>query len=210
VTAVHSATLAAAFDEVLLGRRSVRKYRADPVSEEDVAAIVERARWAPSPHNSEPWRFVILRNLPAKERLALAMGDVWRRDLTRDGLAPDAVQAEIDASHRRIVEAPVIILACLVAEGLDEYPDAQRQLNEQMMAAHSLGAAVQHIMLAAYARGLGTCWMCAPLFCPETVVAALDLPADFWPQGLITVGYPEAWPKARKRRPMPELSFEVA
>jgi len=51
--------------------------------------------------------------------------------------------------------------------------------------------------------------MCAPLFCPDTVVETLGLPSTWKPQGLITIGYPQAWPEARERKAMPELTFEV-
>jgi F420 biosynthesis protein FbiB-like protein len=201
--------LSEAYDVVLKGRRSVRRYLPDPVPEDDLQAILEQARWAPSPHNSEPWRFAVLRTTDVKERLATAMGERWVQDLQGDGWTPEAIERELRISRRRIVEAPVVIVACLVDEGLDEYPDPIRQLNEQLMAAHSLGAAVQNVMVGAYARGLGTCWMCAPLFCPDVVVRALRLPTEYRPQGLITLGYPVAWPDARERRPMPDLVMEV-
>jgi F420 biosynthesis protein FbiB-like protein len=138
------------------------------------------------------------------------MGERWLRDLSGDGMSAEAIERELRISRRRITEAPVVIVACLVDEGLDQYPDPKRQLAEQLMAAHSLGAAVQNVMVGAYTRGLATCWMCAPLFCPEVVVEALDLPRDFKPQGLITLGYAVAWPEARERRPMPELVREVS
>jgi len=51
----------------------------------------------------------------------------------------------------------VVLVACNCDEGLDPYPDWKRQLAEQTMAAHSLGAAMQSLMLAAYTRGLGSC-----------------------------------------------------
>jgi len=138
------------------------------------------------------------------------MGERWVEDLRRDGWSAEAIDKEVRKSHRRITEAPVVIVACLCAEGLDAYPDSQRQMAEYLMAAHSLGAAVQNIMVAAYARGLGTCWMCAPLFCPEVVVQALGVSNELKPQGLITVGYPMGWPEARQRRPMVELVIEVS
>jgi len=203
------AAISEAYDIVLKGRRSIRRYLPDPVPEEDLQVILEQSRWAPSPHNSEPWRFAVLRTPEVKERLAAAMAERWVQDLQGDGWTPEAIERELRISRRRIVEAPVVIVACLVDEGLDEYPDPTRQLNEQLMAAHSLGAAVQNVMVGAYARGLGTCWMCAPLFCPDVVVHALDLPTEYKPQGLITLGYPVAWPDARERRPMPDLVMEV-
>jgi F420 biosynthesis protein FbiB-like protein len=73
---------------------------------------------------------------------------------------------------------------------MDRYPDEKRSRNEYLMAVQSTAMAVQNLLLAAHAEGLGACWMCAPLFCPDVVSAELDLPADWQPQALITLGYP--------------------
>src|SRR5581483_2825555 len=206
---VDGADVVPVVDRAIRGRRSVRSFRPDPISNNDLDAVLDAARWAPSPHNAEPWRFVVLRSRAAKDRLARAMGARWGEDLARDGWAPDAIEAEQRKSIRRIVEAPAGIVVCLTSEGLDAYPDAGRQRAELMMAAHSVGAAVQNMMLAAFARGLATGWMCAPLFCPDVVREALGLSADLNPQGLITIGYPVAWPKVRERRPTAELVVDA-
>jgi F420 biosynthesis protein FbiB-like protein len=72
---------------------------------------------------------------------------------------------------------------------MDVYPDARRRAAEREMAAQAVAAAVQNLMLAATARGLASCWMCAPLFCPEVVRSVLDLAQDWEPQALITLGH---------------------
>jgi F420 biosynthesis protein FbiB-like protein len=209
LSSAEGAELVRRVDQAIHGRRSVRAYRPDAVPEDDLAAILDAARWAPSPHNSEPWRFVVLRDPEPKERLARDMGDRWTADLARDGWTPEAIAAELDKSYGRITEAPVVVVVCLTSEGLDTYPDPARQQAELMMAAHSVGSAVQNMMLTAYARGLATGWMCAPLFCPEVVVRALGVSEELSPQGLITMGYPDAWPKLRKRRAMNDLVIDV-
>ena len=196
-------------DQAIHGRRSVRAYRPDPVPADVLAAILDAARWAPSPHNSEPWRFVVLRDEEPKERLARAMGERWSADLARDGWTEQAIADELEKSFGRITEAPIVVVVCLTSEGLDSYPDSTRQQAELMMAAHSVGSAVQNMMLTAYARGVATGWMCAPLFCPEVVVGALGVSEELSPQGLITMGYPVAWPKLRKRRAMTDLVIDV-
>jgi len=66
--------------------------------------------------------------------------------------------------------------------------------------------AVQNLLLAAHAEGLGACWMCAPLFDAEAVRQALDLPADWQPQALITLGRPASAGKPAMRRPLAERS----
>lgn len=202
-------TLRCAVDAAIRGRRSVRAYRPDPIPEAELAEILDAARWAPSPHNAEPWRFTVVRGQDTRRRLAAAMGSRWAEDLARDGVAPEVIERELRESYRRITEAPTVIVVSLASDGLDTYPDARRQQAELLMATQSLGAAVQNIMLAAYVRGIATGWMCAPLFCPEIVVATLGLPPELTPQGLITMGYPRSWPPVRKRRPMRDLVVDV-
>jgi nitroreductase len=69
------------------------------------------------------------------------------------------------------------------------------------MGAQSVAIAVQNLFLAAHVEGLGACWMCAPLFCPDVVTTVLDLPPDWEPQALITMGYP-AEVKTSTRAPL--------
>src|SRR5437867_963105 len=103
---------ASALDAALRGRRSVRRYLPREVPDAELEAILEAARWAPSPHNSEPWRFVVLRSLGSKERLVGAMGARWEADLKADGVAPNAIAGELRKSRQRITGAPVVVLAC--------------------------------------------------------------------------------------------------
>jgi F420 biosynthesis protein FbiB-like protein len=104
-----------------------------------------------------------------------------------------------------MLEAPVLILVSLVTDDLDRYPDDKRQRAEFLMAVQSLGAAVQNMLLAAYQLGIDGGWMCAPLFCPEVVRDALELPANHIPHALIPLGHAAADPKRRPRRPLSEL-----
>ena len=73
------------------------------------------------------------------------------------------------------------------------------------MAMQSTAMAVQNLLLAASAGGLGACWMCAPLFCPETARNALDLPPDWQPQAIVTLGVPLGASSLRDRLPLRDL-----
>jgi len=192
--------------EPIRGRRSVRRYLDKPVPDEMVDAILEAARWAPSPHGRQPWRFAVVTGEEAKHRLADAMGEEWRANLEMDGQDAEVVEKRLQGSRRRLLDAPVLILLCLYLGDLDEYPDAERQRNETTMAVQSLGAAAQNALLAAYDLGLDSSWMCAPLFSPEKAVEALDLDPALVPHALLTIGYAEGDPpKRRSRRPLDEL-----
>ncbi|MGH2485760.1 MAG: TIGR03668 family PPOX class F420-dependent oxidoreductase [Ktedonobacterales bacterium] len=187
------------------GRRSVRAFQDRPVPRSALEALIEAASWAPSPHGRQPWRFVVLTRALPKHLLAEAMGVEWQRTLEMDGEPAEIVALRLRKSRERIETAPAILLACLYLEDLDRYPDADRQRAEEIMATQSLGAAIQNALLCAYSLGLHTGWICAPLFVPETVRAALDLDDALIPHALIPVGYLAREPKRRPRRPLTEL-----
>lgn len=190
---------------LLQGRRSVRQFQDRAVDCAFVEQILEAARWAPSPHGRQPWRFVVLTRPELKTLLAERMGETWQHNLEMDGQGSEIVNARLDKSRQRILKAPVIIIPCLYLEDLDRYPDERRQADETTMAIQSIGAAIQNMLLMAYELGLDAGWMCAPLFCPEVVVDALKLDSRLVPQAMITVGYAAADPKRRERLPLSSL-----
>lgn len=190
---------------LLHSRRSVRAYQARPVEREQLEQILEAARWAPSPHGRQPWRFVVLTRQEPKIALADAMGETWRKNLEMDGQATEIVNTRLEKSHQRILHAPAIIIPCLYLEDMDHYPDEKRQADETTMAVQSLGAAIQNMLLMAYDLGLDAGWMCAPLFCPQVVCETLQLDRRLIPHALITVGYAAADPTRRERLPLDSL-----
>jgi F420 biosynthesis protein FbiB-like protein len=184
--------------EALRTRRSVRHFRSDPVPHQTLDELIEEACCAPSPHGTRPWRFAVVTTSEGKRALAVDMGEQWAADLRGDGLAEEQIARYVARSHRRIEGAPAVIVACLVKDVLDCYPDAQRQAAEYTMGAHSLGAALENVLLGAHARGLAGFWMCAPVFCPAVARAALQLDPSWEPQALILLGYPQQAPPARE------------
>jgi F420 biosynthesis protein FbiB-like protein len=133
------------------------------------------------------------------------MADSWRANLNMDHEPPEVIAARLQGSRRRLLEAPALVIICLYTADLDRYPDPQRAAAERTMAVQSLGACVQTMLLTTYALGLDAGWMCAPLFCPETVVAALGLDPALTPHGLLAIGHAAADPKRRPRRPLETL-----
>lgn len=188
--------------ELIKSRRSVRRYAALPVKPELVQQVLEAAVCSPSAHNRQPWRFAVIQDGNYRQRLAFAMGERLRRDLIRDGLPADVIDSDVKRSYERIVKAPVAILVALTTAEMDIYPDESRQHHEILMAVQSTAMAGQTLMLAAHAFGLVSCWMCAPLFSSDEVVKSLDLPPDWQPQGLITLGYPDGPSRVKSREPL--------
>jgi F420 biosynthesis protein FbiB-like protein len=190
-------------------RRSIRSFRPEPVDRGMLDSCIEAACLAPAPHHSRPWRFVVIDTDAAKLALARGMGVRWQADLERDGMAGERITELVDASHAKITGAPALVLACLTWDGLDRYPDEARQRAEWGMALLSLGAAVENFMLSAADAGLASCWVAAPIFCPEAARDALKLPAEWLPHALLLVGHPDPAYVARERPPVPLEELRV-
>lgn len=183
------------------GRRSIRRYQPDPVSRTVLETLLTAAIWSPSAHNRQPWRFAVVETVERKTQLAVAMGERLRRDLEADDVPEAVIIADTTRSYERITTAPVVIVVCLTMTDMDDYPDERRSRSEFVMAVQSAAMAGQSLLLAAHDAGLGACWLCAPLFCPDVVQTALSLPVDWQPQGLITLGFP-AESRVKDRRPL--------
>ncbi len=186
-------------------RRSIRRYLPQPVERGAILRMLEAATTAPSSHNRQPWRFALIESGEAKRTLATAMGRRLRADREADGDDPLAVDADVARSFARLTEAPAIIVVCIDLTEMDRYPDDRRRKAEYVMAVQSTAMAVQNLLLAAEQEQLGTCIMCAPLFCPEIVSAALSLPREWESQMLVTIGKPAAPGKIRPRKPLDEV-----
>jgi coenzyme F420-0:L-glutamate ligase / coenzyme F420-1:gamma-L-glutamate ligase len=192
---------------LLRSRRSIRNYTDQPVPPDLIDQLLDAATHAPSAHNRQPWRFAVVTTSTVKAQLADRMGEHLKLDRLRDGDALDQIERDVQRSHQRIILAPVVIVACLSMIDLDRYSDERRNSLERTMAIQSVAASLQNLLLAAHDVGLGACWMCAPLFCPDVIHAVLQLPDDWEAQALITIGYPAGEGKPRGRVDFREITL---
>jgi len=191
--------------KLIKSRRTIRAFDSKPVPKEVILKLLESARWAPSAHNRQPWRFVVIYNEEVKKKLAIELSKKLRADLEQDGLPPNFIETKVKTSVNRFVKAPVLILACLTMEEMDKYPDKKRNKAEKIMAVQSVALALQNILLTAHSLGLGVCWRCAPLFAPEIVKDVLNLPREWEPQAILEIGYYNNAPKAPERKEISEI-----
>jgi coenzyme F420-0:L-glutamate ligase/coenzyme F420-1:gamma-L-glutamate ligase len=192
---------------IIQERRSIRRFDGSAIPPETLQRVLEAATMAPSAHNRQPWRFVILTALDDKRSLANALGEELREDRLADGDDPGQIEKDVTQSIERITNAPVVVIACLSMEAMDVYPDERRKTAEYIMAIQGVSMAAQNLLLAAHAEGLGACWLCAPLFTKDEVREEMSLPDGWDPQGLILLGFPTEAGKERPRRPMEEVSL---
>jgi coenzyme F420-0:L-glutamate ligase / coenzyme F420-1:gamma-L-glutamate ligase len=188
--------------DLLRQRRTIRAVSPEPVPPEMIDTLLEAACLAPSAHNRQPWRFVVVEDLTARSRLAHAMADAFRRDLRADGRSDVEIEERVGGSVARLCRAPVLVVACLDPADLDLYGDHVRQEAEHTLGVQSVAAAIQNLLLAATDADLAAGWMCAPLFCQDLVRRDLGLPSSWEPQALITIGWPAEAVMAPPRAPL--------
>jgi F420 biosynthesis protein FbiB-like protein len=191
----------------LRSRRSVRRFRPDPVPDSALERILDTATHAPSAHNRQPWRFRVITSARTKSCLADAMGSDFQHDLAADGVSQEKIDAQVKRSRERILSAPVVILLCMDLSHMDAYPDPRRAGAERTMAIQSVAAAGSHLLLAAHAEGLGAVWVCSPLFTPQTIQRVLNLPVAWEPQAMFFVGYSDGVSKPKNLRALPEIAL---
>jgi F420 biosynthesis protein FbiB-like protein len=171
--------------------------------------LIDCAAAAPNAHNAQPWRFYILEDGERKMELLLKMMKRFARDLKRDKVSRQEIDRRTSGSVKTFCKAPVLVLACLDMTDMTRYADEPRAEAERIMGFHSVAAAIQNLLLAAWAQGLGGCWYCAPLFCQGLVQKTLGLPQTHEPQAFITIGYPDKNARKPPRKPIHEIRFRL-
>ncbi|NMB02146.1 MAG: nitroreductase [Firmicutes bacterium] len=156
------------FFRLVHDRYSVRTFSDRPVEKETILKILDAARLAPSAVNFQPWHFIVV----TAEDLRASICEGYRGEWLRG--------------------APVIIVAC------GDHETSWKRRDGKDHADVDVAIAVDHMILAATALGLGTCWVCA--FDSKHVHSILELPLNLEPVALIPLGYPGDGPVPLKKR----------
>jgi len=186
-------------------RRSIRRFKTDPVPDSVLRDILHTATYAPSAHNRQPWRFIVLTDSSAKKHLSDAMAEEFQRDLEKDNLPAEEIAKKVAKSKERITGAPVVIILCVDMSEMDNYPDERRRKAEYIIGIQSAANAGMQLLLAAHAEGLGGVWVCSPMFAQETVQDALNISKMWEPQAMFLIGYPLEIPAFRGRKAIEEV-----
>jgi nitroreductase len=174
--------------EAILTRHSIPKVKLDPVSRQTIEKLLQAAVQAPNHYRVRPWRFVVL---TGKSREAL--GEIFAQSLKKQN--PQVPQAGLDVERAKPLRAPL-----LMAVGVDKPADERVLEIENICAA---AAAVENLLLAAHALGLGAMWRTGPAARDPQVKQFLGLSIEQELIGFIYIGYPELVPA-----PVERSSFE--
>jgi nitroreductase len=204
-----------AFMEIVDLRRSVRHYTDAPVSEEDLEMILESARWAPSGENAQPWKFIVVREQKNKEFLAMISKRGSGRRFTGEYLSKQMqkrFETLVDEDKRRaafkkltsgevsaFVSQPDVIV---IITGRKEVWDLP----------FDTSAAIEHILLAVTAAGLGACWLVAPCIDIRDELKLneyFNIPEDYKTISIISIGESSGrYPNARPRNALSDIVYK--
>lgn len=196
--------------EAIRTTRSLRRFKSDPIPSEILNELLEAATCAPSGRNAQSWRFLVVRNADQRRRVGAIYKEAW------DAYSPPSRLAAItDPRERRRVEsafylgarmgeeAPVLIVVCA--------PREQGAAGASAAATRTSGAsiypAIQNLLLAARARGIGGCLTTIHLYREAELKAVLDIPDDVDTYALVPLGYPRDDFGRLRRKPVAEVSY---
>ena len=188
--------------DFLESRRTRRRFDDAPVDPAVVDRAVRAALTAPFPHHTRPFRVVALDSPAARDAYLSAMEAAWRDDLGGDGTPASVVERRVAKSRALLGGAPVLLVPCLVPAGMHTYPDERRSAAETTMFNLAAGGAVQTLLLALHAQGLGGAWISSSIFCGPVATRALGVPEDWRPLGSIAAGHPHPDDSPRPRPPI--------
>jgi nitroreductase len=176
-------------DKTIKGRRSIRRYREEPIPDSLIEELLDLARYAPSSMNGQPWYFIVIRNDETKRQLV---------EIKNKHCPAEKRMYKADFLQK----APVVVVVCV-----DREKSFNRGVENAVLAA-------ANIMLGACRRGLGTVYMSAyrgddPSVCEE-IRQTLDIPENVDPITIIPLGYPGETPEPKTVRSLDEIVFYEA
>ena len=191
--------------EAIKTRRSVRRYKSTSVPKETILELLSAAALAPSATNRQPWEFVVVHRSfldgldkvlhdAFVERVASVSEDTMRQAIKDLPIPVDESGDKLKGLglfYRTLGSAPVAIIFVTPKE------DDPWNWNNSIS---SVAAAIENLLLAAWDRGLGTCWLTGPLKVnPEAIASFLDIPEDREIVAIVSLGYPDQQPKMPPR-----------
>ena len=181
--------------EAIKTRRSIGKVKQDPIPRELLEQVIEAGTWAPCHHRTEPWRFIVLEG-EGRNKLRDALMDSLQSSM--DDPRTEENQARLEKISKQPYRAPVIIVTAV------EPVENDKVIREEEFAAGH--AAVQNMLLAAHALGLGAVWRTGKPLYTRTMCEAFGISEKGAITGFLYIGYPDMTPAPAKRKTIEEVT----
>jgi len=186
------------FDEVVVKRRSIRKFKEERVTEEVLNKVLDAGRWAPSAGNCQPWRFIVVTDADVKQNIAKIFTEFSRKAWAEFSPERARYLAARGGSWDKssMAKIPVLIVVC--------YEVPERMKDELVLG--SAWCAVENVLLAATAEGLGSCIYTFYGVEEENMLKEmLRVPERYRIAAVIQLGYSAAEPPAPSRKALSEI-----
>ena len=183
--------------EAIATRRSIRKFKDQPLPDEMIKTILKAATQAPSGKNRQPWRFVVVQSEHRAEMVRIL----------REGVAQEKAQGQDPGSTEwsaNVMEQAPVTVFIFNAHGM--YPWLAHSIEQNfqnLVNVQSIGAAIQNMLLAAVELGLGSLWICDVFSAYEGLCNWLGEQCQM--VAAVSFGYPDESPDARSRKPLNEI-----
>jgi len=195
---------------VIENRRSVRSFETDDVNVADLREIIRLASFAPSINNSQPWQFVVIKNKAKLDEMAAEVKkslDSIERSQHEDA---DKIMKKVEWYSTFFKDAPALIAVIqtnydTVIEKAVNLTNTEINKLRNFPDIQSIGAVIQNVLLAAYDKGYGTCWLSAPSIANSQLEKIINIGADKKILAFIAIGKSKTNPTVPERKPLDEI-----
>ena len=179
---------------IIRTRRSVRVYKSGKVTDAQLEAILEAARWAPSGANTQPWEFVITRDRKKMKRVREIYDNEWRQRKREDPVHYKGLKKDY------VGDVSVLVLVCGDARTKRVYLTTRQPGDREKLFQASIANAVEQMMLVAASLKLGTVWVSVREEVEPELRELFGVPPDLRLLWVVPIGHARSWPKPKPRR----------
>ncbi|MBN1583413.1 MAG: nitroreductase [Anaerolineae bacterium] len=184
--------------DAIAQRRSIRRFKDTPITDELIEQLLTAATQAPSGKNIQPWRFIVVKEDKRAEMVRIMRQGI--ESAQAQGMSPGS-----SVGSAKIMEQAPVTIFVFNANGIP--PDQERTVDDTLWDAvniQSIGAAIQNMLLAAQDLGIGTLWICDVFYAYGELCAWLEQTSQLI--AAVSLGYPDEQPNARPRKPLDEVT----
>lgn len=185
--------------DIMKKRRTIRKFKPDPIPDEYVEKVIEAARWASSGANTQPWEFIVVKDQKAKDEIANIFIEYSRKAREIDKEFPFGPEEPL---RKKYVDPPVLLVVCSDPRCKEAYPKGSDR--EEILDA-SMGAAMEHIHLAATALGIASAWGTVSEGVNKRLKQLLGIPEVLRVLEVFSLGYPDMEPSPKCCRDLKDM-----